>query len=442
TDKCEFSNDCKKGWKCVDTSKGKRCVYLNSVTELNQLRSRIPNTDQGINTDISRDPESDGPAARPVRRFPTPTTNDNSLIQTAIEYLLRTNRAITTFLGLADSEEECTVDTDCASGDVCIDNQCELDNRGGLCAGTPSCFEGATCCGDGQWRCNRGDLTSTCPEESACECGTCSDGSTGGECAGEEICFRNECGPNPDRDGDGIFNSRDNCPGVANPSQENSDGDRVGDACPQDIDELRCWNYNTEPYPVDGSIACTSETSDGRILEIINDLSRTPSRTESGEITFNENQVLLVNYLEFDTDPADDVVPSRRTLFGDSLGIECDLTATPLAIRPSRTMEFTQDTLGNDLPKVYDITTIIGKWQFEPRVVLGDGTTIGNNCNNHHVEGLETCNIIGEDGDGNPIYESIPKQRSIRLVHPENTKVTIRLSAWFPDLSYPQEGRC
>src|SRR3712207_485750 len=37
-----------------------------------------------------------------------------------------------------------------------------------------------------------------------------------------------------DRDQDGVRDSRDDCPGTPNPRQEDSDGDRVGDACDDD----------------------------------------------------------------------------------------------------------------------------------------------------------------------------------------------------------------
>ena len=36
---------------------------------------------------------------------------------------------------------------------------------------------------------------------------------------------------NKDKDGDGVFDKQDNCKKVANPGQENADGDKDGDAC-------------------------------------------------------------------------------------------------------------------------------------------------------------------------------------------------------------------
>ncbi|MFO0874187.1 MAG: GEVED domain-containing protein [Phycisphaerales bacterium] len=39
------------------------------------------------------------------------------------------------------------------------------------------------------------------------------------------------CGPNPDTDFDGVPDVIDNCPTVSNPTQADSDGDGIGDAC-------------------------------------------------------------------------------------------------------------------------------------------------------------------------------------------------------------------
>ena len=40
-----------------------------------------------------------------------------------------------------------------------------------------------------------------------------------------------DAAPNTDEDGDGIVNTADNCPGIYNPTQDDGDGDGVGDAC-------------------------------------------------------------------------------------------------------------------------------------------------------------------------------------------------------------------
>lgn len=45
-------------------------------------------------------------------------------------------------------------------------------------------------------------------------------------------------GPPPDRDGDGVPDTLDNCPNTPNPDQADKDGDGIGDACDS---ENFCW---------------------------------------------------------------------------------------------------------------------------------------------------------------------------------------------------------
>jgi len=60
----------------------------------------------------------------------------------------------------------------------------------------------------------------------------------------------------PDRDGDGVANAQDNCPDLANPTQGDVDGDRIGDACdPRD---------NRPPGPTAETLDLSCRTVDGR----------------------------------------------------------------------------------------------------------------------------------------------------------------------------------
>ena len=52
-----------------------------------------------------------------------------------------------------------------------------------------------------------------------------------------------------DSDNDGIVNSIDNCPEIANHDQEDSDGDGIGDVCQQ---KIPCENGMADIYPCNG----------------------------------------------------------------------------------------------------------------------------------------------------------------------------------------------
>lgn len=70
-----------------------------------------------------------------------------------------------------------------------------------------------------------------------------------------------------DRDGDGVPNEEDNCPDVANPDQEDSNGDGVGDACQDQI----CDNPDV-PFTVDlGSVIPkdgATDVSTGSLIQV------------------------------------------------------------------------------------------------------------------------------------------------------------------------------
>ena len=66
----------------------------------------------------------------------------------------------------------------------------------------------------------------------------------------------------PDADGDGVDDTADNCPLVANPNQEDADGNGVGDACEHDADGDG-WEDSLDNCPAVANAAQTDTDSDG-----------------------------------------------------------------------------------------------------------------------------------------------------------------------------------
>jgi hypothetical protein len=80
-----------------------------------------------------------------------------------------------------------------------------------------------------------------------------------------------------DDDGDGIPNYRDNCPAVANRGQEDTDQDRVGDACDQCDPRSACARITSGPV-LRGDYVCNASTTNSR--EVI--------RYQTGDVYYYE----------------------------------------------------------------------------------------------------------------------------------------------------------
>jgi|SRR5215203_171952 len=120
-----------------------------------------------------------------------------------------------------------------------------------IAGGRASAFD---ICGNGVCVPGAGHETcSTCPEDCGpCLPPVCGDFFCDANSVPKETCdtCSQDCGACPDRDGDGVPDSRDNCLSVYNPGQADCDGDRVGDACDnlngttQSMSSSSSSNYN------------------------------------------------------------------------------------------------------------------------------------------------------------------------------------------------------
>jgi hypothetical protein len=126
----------------------------------------------------------------------------------------------------------------CSSSDQCASKLCLPGTNGKICTvrgdGGPCDQQISTSCASGvcsrdwtdedfeDYSCvGRADLGGPCMIDSHCE---------SGECNSDNTCV------DVDSDGDGVYDSSDNCPLIANNDQADTDGDGMGDACDKDDD--------------------------------------------------------------------------------------------------------------------------------------------------------------------------------------------------------------
>jgi MYXO-CTERM domain-containing protein len=127
--------------------------------------------------------------------------------------------------GLVVGGEECD-DAGPDTGDGC-DDGCVVED-GWMCTGEPSTCSESALCGDGTI--DAGEVCDDGNENDDDGCDTVCTVETGWVCAGEP----SDC--LTDSDDDGIADTVDVCPAVADPDQADADDDGVGDACDETIE--------------------------------------------------------------------------------------------------------------------------------------------------------------------------------------------------------------
>ncbi|MDD9942293.1 MAG: thrombospondin type 3 repeat-containing protein [Myxococcales bacterium] len=139
-----------------------------------------------------------------------------------------------------DEDADCDDGLFCNGAETCASNTCAAGTPvecpdGDVCDGTDSCDESSDSCQpSAPLDCDDGNVCTadSCDGVDGCQSTLVADGTS---CGDNQICQAGTC-VTADADGDGIPDAVDNCPNDANPDQNDTDGDGVGDVCDDDID--------------------------------------------------------------------------------------------------------------------------------------------------------------------------------------------------------------
>ncbi|HEX7479953.1 MAG TPA: MopE-related protein [Polyangiales bacterium] len=200
--------------------------------------------------------------------------------------------------------DSCAVGTAAASDTTCngVDDNCNGSVDEGYVPAATSCGMGA-CASSGVTSCVSGSVKNSCvagvPAASDTTCNGVDDNCNGsvdegyvslptscgsGSCSasGATRCVagsvQNSCVvPTADGDGDGVPNCSDNCPNVANPGQQDTNGNGIGDACDSPVSvSVAAGGQHSCALSQGGTVNCWGLNGDGQLGDGTTTSANTP----------------------------------------------------------------------------------------------------------------------------------------------------------------------